>query len=114
MTDQPATPTASCKSATTWPLARAIAIGWLYISLLSAAVWIWWSGQNNVARLPAPERGAFYERTRGTLTALCDPSKGLMGLDDYCREQAELILQFPECDAACRALAEQQRFLPLR
>jgi hypothetical protein len=54
------------------------------------------------------ERHALYERTLQTLQSpSCDPARN--GLKDYCRQQAEFIIKFPECDAACGELAK--RFL---
>jgi cytochrome b pre-mRNA-processing protein 3 len=63
-----------------------------------------------VHRLPKAERRALYERTLRTLEASCVPVARSPGLDDFCREQAEFLLNFPECDAACRTRAV--RFYP--
>jgi hypothetical protein len=56
--------------------------------------------------LPPPERLALYQRTHQTLASTCAQAQGPT-LTDYCKGQAELILHFPECDAACQALAQK-------
>jgi hypothetical protein len=67
-----------------------------------------------IGELPAQERRALYERTLRTLASSCAPIKQRQGLADHCREQAEFIVQFPECDGACRALAEPHQRKPTR
>lgn len=57
-----------------------------------------------LSELPATERAALYERTITTLQHACvQPSGGT--LSSYCREQAEFVEHFPECDQQCRKLA---------
>ena len=48
-------------------------------------------------------------RTRQTLETSCTNASGA-SLIDYCREQAEFIKQFPECDSECHSLVV--RFTP--
>jgi hypothetical protein len=67
-----------------------------------------------VRRLPEGERRALFERTLRTLETSCARAKRSRGLDDYCREQAEFLLNFPECDAACRAVSLEFSGLPTR
>jgi len=61
--------------------------------------------RQTLAAVTTPERLALYDRTLRTLVSQCNGAKRPSGLEDFCREQAELVLQFPDCDAACRALA---------
>lgn len=85
-------------------------LAWLLASLLLAlAVWTWWARGDDVRRLPAEHRRALYAHTVETLRMFCAPSDQRSPIDDYCSRQAALVLQFPECDAACRALAEPHR-----
>jgi hypothetical protein len=93
---------------------RAFAIASLCVLLLAASVWAWWLHRDDVLQLPEPERRALYQHTLDTLDAFCDPTKGLTGLDAYCRQQAELIVQFPECNPACWARADRHRPQPSR
>lgn len=58
-----------------------------------------------ITELPAVERKALYARTLNTLKSSCSARNKPRGLDDFCREQAAFIVQFPECDAACRRVA---------
>jgi hypothetical protein len=64
-------------------------------------------------RLPPAERAALYHRTLDTLTTVC-AGEGKRDLRDLCRRRAELVLLFPECDAACQATAREQLRAPTR
>lgn len=59
--------------------------------------------------LPGPERRALYQRTMETLRTTCMHASGAQ-LTEHCREQANFVERFPECDRECRELA--QRFHP--
>lgn len=59
--------------------------------------------------LPAAERRLLYERTHANLTGLCTAGYG-PSLADFCRAEASVIVALPECDPACKALANP--FLP--
>lgn len=76
--------------------------------LAAVALWIWWQGseQRALRDLPAAERAALYERTRANLESVCASSD--LALDEYCREQARILLELPECDGACRELGRAQ------
>jgi hypothetical protein len=65
------------------------------------------SERATIEQLPAGERQALYERTLQTLSTTC--SEPVAGLDKFCREQADFIVQFPECDNACVAMAQRHR-----
>jgi cytochrome b pre-mRNA-processing protein 3 len=85
-------------------------IGVLALGLALAIAWYADLGlDRELSSLPVPERKALYERTRQTLLTVCSQPHGAE-LEDHCREQAHFILRFPECDRACRELAE--RFAP--
>jgi hypothetical protein len=64
-------------------------------------------------RLPPAERAALYHRTLATLTSVCAGERR-RDLHDLCRGQAQLVLLFPECDAACQATAREQLRAPTR
>lgn len=78
--------------------------------LASALFAVWISSgaarREVLARLPEPERRALYERTLHALTSTCQATPRSSGLEDFCREQAQFVLRFPECDASCRALSQ--------
>jgi cytochrome b pre-mRNA-processing protein 3 len=80
------------------------------ILIAVSAFWIWNRGveSRSLNELAVPERHALYQRTLQTLqSSACDPNHGAHGLHDYCRRQAEFIVEFPECDASCSALAKR-------
>lgn len=75
----------------------------LLLLLVAFSVWRATSLDDAVETMPEAERRALYERTRASLETTCRaPDEALV---PFCREQAELALRFPECDASCRALA---------
>jgi len=86
---------------------------WLVVAvflLATAGVLLWqlaarWGGPNE-------HRAEMYQRTLATVRESCSPPKP--NLDSYCRDEAALLLEFPECDAACVALARAIRHEPGR
>jgi len=83
------------------------------LAIMSAVSW--WryvSERDAISGLPDKERTAFYERTLHTLQTAC--AKGNEGLAEYCERQADLIVQFPECDQACQKLAQSHKARPTR
>lgn len=87
---------------------------WLVVvmTLLCAvalAVFVHTRLDREISQLPESERRALYERTRETLRTSCAHARG-PEVTEYCREQADFIQRFPECDSECRELAA--RFAP--
>ena len=76
--------------------------------LVAVMLWIWSQGaeQRALRDLPAAERAALYERTLANLHNVCASSD--LALDEYCRDQARILRELPECDEACRELARAQ------
>jgi len=76
--------------------------------LIAVSLWIWSQGseQRAIRNLPATERNALYQRTLANVQTVC--ASGDLALDEYCRDQARFLLEFPECDAACREQARVQ------
>ncbi len=60
-----------------------------------------------IAALPRGVQEASYRRALEELSTTCSDQPALA---EHCREQAELILHFPQCDDTCRQLA--RRHLP--
>lgn len=84
----------------------AIALG--LAGAIAYAVWRQGAERRALESLPADERRALYLRTRQDLESVCaSPPEALR---DHCRRQAELLSQFPECDAGCQELVA--RFFP--
>jgi hypothetical protein len=93
---------------------------WAIVLVVMAAAtllyWVWSpaSQARAIHDLPGAERRALYERTLSTLRSPCNPAAGSDGLRDYCRQQAEFIMGFPECGADCASLARQYTAIPTR
>lgn len=94
----------SARRVLTW-LAAAVAL----LLALAVAVCMQTRLDREISDLPEPERRALYERTRETLRSPCSQARG-PEVAEYCRQQADFIKRFPECDSECRELAA--RFAP--
>lgn len=81
--------------------------------LLLVGAWMWAHGAERraVRSLPLEERSALYQTTLGVLRGACYAGRS-DGLDAFCRKQAEFIVEFPECDAACMAFARARSSSP--
>lgn len=69
--------------------------------------------EREVRGMPGVERRALYQRTLETLKRTCATPPGPT-VQEYCRNQAEFIGLFDECDEACRALVVQLTSSPTR
>jgi uncharacterized protein HemX len=91
------------------------ALAWIALALAvvgAAGYLVWQQGAEDraIRSLPAEERRAQFLRTAEELRTICaDPPEALRA---HCRQQAEFLSRFPECDAACRLLVE--RFFPVQ
>jgi hypothetical protein len=89
------------------------ALAWIALALGVAGVasyLVWQQGAEDraIRSLPAEERRAQFLRTAEELRTVCaDPPAALR---PHCRQQAEFLSRFPECDTACLQLVE--RFFP--
>ncbi|MBK7156953.1 MAG: hypothetical protein IPH72_35195 [Sandaracinaceae bacterium] len=72
--------------------------------LIGLSAWRAMRPSRAIEGLPAAERRALYDRTIESLATVCRSHQ--VGLADFCRDQAELVVRFPECDATCRAVAD--------
>jgi hypothetical protein len=62
--------------------------------------------EGNVRDLPAPARGALYQRSLEDVRSACTlPAARDGALRDHCVGQAQFLLTFSECDARCRQAA---------
>lgn len=84
-----------------WPWEIWIAFGVALAAGLLALTWPDSTGQA-LQRMDPVERAALFARTRANVATLCT---GEAAFRDACREEARLLRLFPECDAACQALA---------
>lgn len=88
------------------PWAATLLLWGLFASVwLSRAI----STDREIRELPTGERRALFDRTLETLNTTCRRARKA-NLQDYCRDQAALIVRFPECLESCRQAAGP--FLP--
>jgi hypothetical protein len=84
---------------------------WLLILGGAAAALLVWQGAR-FERAPDKHRVEMYQRTLESVRTTCFPPKA--GVESYCRDQALLLLEFPECDPSCVSLARKVRGEPTR
>jgi hypothetical protein len=85
------------------------------VLVLAIGYW-WWSAGGEgreIRELPPAQRHALYQRTIENLKTICDPAPG-RSVREFCRNQARLALEFPECDDDCRTIARRHMSLPRR
>jgi hypothetical protein len=84
---------------------------WVMLGLVLGGLSLFWLGvvisnRNDAAglrALPAATRAALLTRSLNELRTVClDPAAAAGNLRDHCVEQAQFILQFPDCGDACR------------
>jgi hypothetical protein len=86
-----------------WP----VGLGLLVVVALVLFSWGWTRGADAriLARLPADERARLFQVTRAKAEAFCEAH----GLEDQCRAEVDLLAEFPDCDADCRAFVARHR-----
>lgn len=89
-----------------WRLAK-----WLGLAVATAGVvviLVWNAGaeRRGIRALPAQERQTLYRRTLDDLRTVCAAPDD--DLHSFCRRQANLALEFPDCDGDCQTLAARQ------
>jgi hypothetical protein len=75
---------------------------------LAALVFWFLTGQSvpaTLRHLPAAERAALVDHTLGNLRDVCGGSDRPR---EFCKDQATLLLQLPECQSACQAQARAE------
>lgn len=72
------------------------------------------SEQRALSRMAPDERRAVYERAMENLKVLCGRGPRTDALERECEEQIRFVLQFPECDEACVAIARMHQQRPTK
>jgi hypothetical protein len=85
---------------------KALAVTVAIVAGLALYLYCAGSEQRAIRHLPVGERRALFERTLKNLQSLCSPAEE--SLRSFCLDQARLALEFPECEQACRTLADRQ------
>ncbi|MCU1281485.1 MAG: hypothetical protein JWM53_5031 [bacterium] len=88
--------------------ARMLRIGLIALFVLAiSGYWLWQGAAQRraVLRLPAEQRQRAVSSTLHVLDTLCAGDIDT-ALGSYCEDQAQFVLQFPECDRGCRERAE--------
>jgi hypothetical protein len=87
------------------------ALGALFLILLLIGLLVWSSGEQFrvLRQLPESQRTGLYHRTLDNLNTVCK-GRDRDSLRDFCEDQAMLVLQFRECDDACKVIAKE--YLP--
>jgi|RhiMethySRZTD1v2_1073278.scaffolds.fasta_scaffold449380_3 hypothetical protein len=77
------------------------------IAVVVLALWSWREGaeQRAIGQLPADERAELYRRELGSFRTLCGQGPREDELQKQCKDKAQFIVEFPECDEECHRLA---------
>ncbi len=87
----------------------------LLVGLLAGAfVWSLGAERRAILRIPPVERHAIYENAYGEMTRLCGAGPRTDALEKRCTELIQFVVQFPECDDACQAVARSHRPIPTK
>ena len=95
---------------------RAVALGVLALVLIALSLLLQhWEKQKEraVKDLPAAERQSLYLRTLQNFQTVCTPFPKAE-LKEHCQQDAEFLMLFPECDAACKSRVADLRRKPTR
>ena len=79
----------------------------LLLTIGAIVLWVRYQGEERraVSHLPAEERSELYRRELRSFRSLCGQGPRKDALERQCKEKAEFILQFPECDRDCQLIA---------
>jgi hypothetical protein len=88
----------------------ALALALALIALLAAPT----PEERALGRMAPDERQAVYARGMENLRVLCGEGRRSDALEQECAEQIRFLLQFPECDEACRAIARLHQPRPTK
>ncbi|HZR84431.1 MAG TPA: hypothetical protein VFD92_25255 [Candidatus Binatia bacterium] len=78
------------------------------VSLIALVGWIAWSVSEErraIAHMPPEQRRVIYDHTMDTIRSMC-ADRSDAAIRQRCREQAQFLLAFPECDADCEQALE--------
>ena len=95
-------------------VARVVLVGLLVLVLAVALLWRTGAERRAIEGMAPAERRAVYEQAFGELQRLCGSGPRDDALERRCREQIRFVLQFPECDATCQAIARRHEPLPTK
>ena len=91
--------------------------GMSLLSALTLVGWMIWSGtaeRRAIAKMPVEQRQLIYEHTLESVRAMC-ADRSDDDIRQRCREQAEFLLVFPECQDECQKLIDPMlRHVPTR
>jgi hypothetical protein len=79
-----------------------------FVALAIVVVWLW-RGKGEagaVRRMPPDERAQLFQETYAATRTVCEAARTDDALDERCASWADFLLDFPECDEACRAFAK--------
>lgn len=89
-------------------LIAAAALGFVGVVVV---MMLWMTGDRGESRtiqaMPADDRALLFDRSYAAARAICDQTRDKDAFRARCAGMSEFVLEFPECDDACRAFASQ-------
>jgi hypothetical protein len=95
-----------------WVVAAAVAVATAIAVLVALRVPS--AEQRALSSMAPDERRAVYERAMENLKVLCGQGPRTDALERECADQIRFVLQFPECDEACRSIARMHQARPTK
>ena len=88
----------------------------MLVALGLALAFAWSSGAEHraIERMDPVQRRAVFEQAFGELQRLCGAGPRKDVLEKRCLDQVAFVLQFPECEAGCQAIARLHNPRPTR
>lgn len=84
-------------------LRRILVIGAILLGLGGVWVWVQGSEGGGLRAMSPAQREAFFQEAWAAQRAKCLGDAGPTEPQSRCRQRAQYLLQFPQCDEACRA-----------
>jgi hypothetical protein len=77
------------------------------LATIATVIWHLGAERRAIRNLPPVERQAAYARTFESFRSLCGADRA-DSLRENCRQQAQLLLDFPECDSFCEFVISRE------
>ena len=76
-------------------------------ALAATLIWNLGAERRAIRNMPPAERQHAYARSLESFRSLCTTDRA-ESLRSHCRQQAQMLLSFPECDGYCESLVSQE------
>jgi cytochrome b pre-mRNA-processing protein 3 len=82
---------------------KGLVIGAVFLVTVGVFLWVQGTEGGGLRAMSPAQREAFYQEAWRAQRAKCLTPDGPRDSESRCRQRAQYLLQFPQCDEACRA-----------